>query len=156
VIGAALGLGVISNPSCDECDGKGGLALALRLGGMITPDMAILADLSGIFHGEKDDGVRQSLTHGLLAAALKWWVFDKAWIQGGLGAGRANETVQFNGAAEVQVERSGYGLLLGAGIEFLQAGSFVLDVQLRFVAVEYDGEPTPLTNTSIDLGFNWY
>jgi hypothetical protein len=151
VVGVGLGGGVISASNCGACGG--GLAGELHIGGMINPQLALMADLWFLEH-QYDDlaGGSNTLTNSMFTAALQYWAMDKLWLKGGLGGARitlSDAVGNSYGSSE-----GALGVLLAGGFEVVQAGSFALDLQLRFGYGAYSGGGA--SNFAFLVGANWY
>jgi hypothetical protein len=83
-VGLGIGGGSITADNCPACGG--GLALEGHIGGMVTPQLALMADLFGIFHSYDDGlGGTNTLSNSMFTVAAQYWVMDKFWLKGGLG-----------------------------------------------------------------------
>jgi hypothetical protein len=152
VLGFDLGIGAISFTDCEDCDVLGGLAWGFQLGGMIGPNLALLADISGVSHYLSDeDATLNSLT---VTGVLRGWLGRILYLEGGVGVGWMQLDDPYGTIAET---RGGLGLLIGGGVELVQATSFVLDLRLRFSVARFDyGDGVGVGNTSLALGLTWY
>lgn len=155
-VGFSLGLGSIVDGDCDTCESADGVAVDLHLGGMLTPRLALLLDLSTVVHTDEEQfGEDYSLMHSITAVALQYWVSDRVWLRAGLGVGRLTARYQ-----DQEVESDPGGAFVGAaGFEIMQRQSFTLDLQAGLAIVGYgteDQEQVTLMNFGLSLGLNWY
>lgn len=152
--GLTLGLGIGGGAiSCEECDDAlEGVALEFHIGGMLTPQLALMFDASIIIH-EIENSNGASIQQYVNVGAVQFWITPRFWLKGGLGLGRLSVTDE-EGYAVFESETGG-AILAGGGVELYQNSSFALDLQLRFAAVNYEDAET-LTNTSLLIGVNWY
>lgn len=151
LIGFSLGGGSMTDSSCDggDCEISGGAA-DVHLGGMITPQLGLMVDSSGVTHSDGD----YTLSHNVVTVAAQYWLTPRFWIKAGLGNGRLSVSVEGDGYKSEWNSAWGVGALAAAGYELYQGKTFALDVQLRGAATTY--EDYQLNNGSLSLGFNWY
>ena len=151
VLGFGLGGGAIS---CEDCDDSLGAAGGeFHIGGMLTPQLALLFDASVLIH-ELENTNGATLSQVVNVGALQFWPTSRIWIKGGIGFGRM-EVTDSEGYAVGRSEVGG-AVMVAAGIELYQNSAFALDVQGRFASVKYDDFDQNITNGSILVGFNWY
>lgn len=153
VFGGSLGLGEIVPTSCDNCDGYGALGLQGHIGGMISPDVAILFDIEGMFHPFEDGSTLSSTT---ILGAVRGWLGRIVWLQAGLGFGILTASDE---AGYTDEQRGGVAGEIAGGIELVQSPSFVLDLQLRISAARYKDDFSGsfgISNVGLFVGFNWY
>jgi len=147
IVGFSIGGGAMM-VNCDGCDSQSGVAFDLHLGGMINPTLAIVWDGSGVAHTESNF----TLVNAINTVALQYWATPQLWVKGGVGIGRLSVSDE-NGQTIAQSDTA--GAAMGAvGFEVMQGQSFALDLSLRVVPVFYDGDT--VTNTALNIGFNWY
>ncbi len=154
MFGISLGWGAIQSSDCSDCEDLAGLGLALHIGGMLNPRLAIMFDGSGV--GHPIENADATLVHAVDTIAAQYWVSDSIWIKGGIGFGQLS--IQYSDGTQDESELG--GAVMGAvGIEVLQGRNFTLDVQLRGAAANYDtefGGSVTLSNGYILIGANWY
>jgi hypothetical protein len=148
--GFGLGGGSFNVGACEACDKFNGPAVDFHVGGMLTPRWGLVLDLSGV--ADRLPGDRM-LVHSLSTLGLQYWPASRLWLKAGLGLGRLAE-VDDQGKKTTNRE-SGGAFMLAAGLELIQSRSFVLDVQLRGAAVDYDRNETVSTG-ALMLGINFY
>lgn len=146
LIGFSLGAGTLT---CDDCDGLNGVAVDLHLGGMLTPNVALMFDGMGVGHSFDGGG---SLIHVVDTVAAQVWVTPKLWLKGGLGIGRLS--VNDEDGDEIAASETGTAAMVGIGYELTHGEHFALDLQLRGAIAHYD--EADLKMGSLNLGFNWY
>jgi hypothetical protein len=148
LIGFSLGGGSIT---CDECnESLSGIALDIHLGGMITPQLALMFDGMGVAHTLEGGG--GTLINVVDTIAAQYWVSPQFWIKGGIGVGRLS--VSDSDGEEVAASETGSAAMIGAGYELVSSRTFALDLQLRGAVAHYDG--TDVQMGSLNLGLNWY
>jgi hypothetical protein len=142
---ASVGLGpggVGANLAASE-DRENGIAFELRLGGMITRRLALLATLSylsGTTDGDKWE-------HGVLGTAARFFVNDVFWLEAGLGSG---DVYAPGGDAT-----SGLAVTGALGVDIVRAKTFAIAVELHGTAVGYEGDDSSAT-TSLTVAITWY
>jgi hypothetical protein len=150
-LGGALGVGTISADDCSACGG--GLAWEFHIGGMVMPQLAILADLSGIVRSYDDGaGGSNTLTNSLFAVAAQYWIIPILWVKGGIGD--AHIALSDYTGNTYGSEENALGFLLAGGVEVVHAPNFALDLQLRLMHGDYSGGGA--TNYAFLVGVNWY
>jgi hypothetical protein len=149
-LGGALGVGTISADDCGACGG--GLAWEFHIGGMVTPQFAILADLSGIVRNYDDGTGGSTLTNSLFAVAAQYWIIPILWVKGGIGD--AHIALSDYTGNTYGNEENALGFLLAGGVEVIHAPNFALDLQLRLMHGDYSGGGA--TNYAFLVGVNWY
>jgi len=153
-IGASLGGGSFEATckNCNVADRFEGISGELHLGGMIRSDLAILFD-GWIVGAALNDF--QSLVHNVGTVALRWWPARILWLQGGLGFAQFSlDDSRCNPGECQQNSETGGAIMVGAGIEIIQATNFTLDVSLRFGAAGYSDADVNMS--SLQIGVNWY
>src|SRR5262249_50284459 len=86
VFGGAIGPGAFSFSDCSGCEAFGALALQLEIGGMVSPEVAILFDWTGHLH-PTNDGNGTLVSSNLLDVAVRGFLGRIFWIEGGIGIG---------------------------------------------------------------------
>jgi hypothetical protein len=143
IVGGSLGGGSMS---CDGCDSTSGLAAQLHIGGMLTEKVALVLDGSGITRDE--DGA--TLTSGVSAAAVQYFVSKRVWIKGGVGGGVLQARVD-----KISVTSDvGLAFIGGIGVDLLQKQKFAIDLQARFTTASIEGDR--YNNFFALVGFNFY
>lgn len=152
VLGFDIGLGAINFSNCDGCEALGGLGWGLQLGGMISPNMAIVGDVSAVSHFLDDQ--QQTLNSVTVTGVLRGWLSRIFFLEGGLGIGWMQLDDPYGTIADT---KGGLALLGGAGIEVVQAANFALDIRLRITGARYDyGDGVGVSNVAVLAGFTWY
>jgi Outer membrane protein beta-barrel domain len=155
LFGFAVGGGSIS---CKDCDGSSsGPTLDLHIGTMVGEKMAVMLDGSGIAVSEDDSyGEKITETFTVDTIALQYWVTDRVWVKGGIGAAM----LRWSGPNIETVSDTGLGLMAAAGVEVVQKGKFTLDIQGRFLTAQHDpfdtGTKIRFNQIMGMVGFNWY
>jgi hypothetical protein len=149
VLGFALGGGGISASNCAPGFCGGAISGEFHVGGMMAPNLALLFDLWGNAKGI--DGTDGSFSQTFWSAALQYWPANIFWVKGGLGIAHVQISSNSQGLLD---DETALGLMLGAGVEVLQAGNMALDLQFRFGHGFYDGGG--LNNYAFLVGLSWY
>jgi hypothetical protein len=152
IVGGAVGLGGIFDADCDDCSGLGAFGLQFHIGGMIAPNLALVFDMSGLYHVFDDDSI---LTSATFLGVIRGWLGRIFWLEAGLGLGYLEATDAWG---YTEGSRTGGAALVGAGIEVLQTPSFALDIQLRISGARFSagGNSFGISNVGVFVGFNWY
>jgi hypothetical protein len=151
VIGFGLGLGGIStSDNCFRCSGAAG-GFEFHIGAMLNPRLALMFDGWGLGRPIDEGG---TLTNGMAAAALQYWVTDVFWLKGALGFGEVrisyDDGYYYGGSDSL----SGLGIMGAGGFEIMQSYNFALDLQLRLAHMSYDFGGA--NNFALMVGLNWY
>ena len=165
--GWVLGIGPVGgvpiNNDCDGCEQSPmTLGMAMQVGRMLTPRLALMLDTHAVAVGQADVEVAgistTSVVQGVAAIALQYWPSERLWLKGGIGHGEAQGTVAvldaFGGSVDLKAEETGFGMLLAAGYEIYQGGLFALDLHVRYAGMHL--EPKYRGNLALGLGFAWY
>jgi len=153
-IGVALATGHIG---CETRDGGdcGGVnpagGLAIHVGGMVAPMVAILGEAWGMGHTENNYTASQIL----VTANVRAWALPRLWFQGGLGVARSEVSYDdgvFMGTSQSDIVPA---FAVGVGVELMSSRTFALDLQLRGGSGFYEGDAR-VYNTALALGLNWY
>jgi hypothetical protein len=126
-----------------------GLSLEGHIGGMVTPRLGVLFD-GWLVAAAIDDYT--TFQHSIGTLALRYFVAQIVWLQGGLGFGQLAVTDDYNGTASLS--ELGGAVMLGVGVELLQTPTFGLDLSLRLGAAGYDGASVNMS--SLQIGVSWY
>jgi hypothetical protein len=149
IIGVSLGAGSMGCSDCEDSDSLDGVALEIHLGGMVSPNVALMFDGSGVAHSFEGGG---TLTHVVDTFAAQVWASDRLWFKGGIGIGQLSVS-DGNSSSRLRSDTRIAGML-ALGVELFQARSSALDLQLRGAATSFsDGT---MTNGSILIGYSWY
>jgi|tagenome__1003787_1003787.scaffolds.fasta_scaffold19969811_1 hypothetical protein len=149
VVGFGLGLGAIStSQDCGPCGGAAG-GFEFHVGGMLNPRLALMFDGWGL--GRTLDG-GGTLTNGMAAVALQYWVNEIIWLKGGVGF--AEIRISYDDYYYRDDSLSGLGIMGAAGFEIMQSYNFALDLQLRLAHMSYDFGGA--NNFALMVGLNWY
>lgn len=147
LFGFSLGGGSMS---CDDCnDSLSGVALDIHLGGMVTPQLALMFDGMGVAHAFEEGG---SLVNVVNTFAAQYWVTPQFWIKGGLGFGRIS--LNDEDGEEIEASETGTAAMGAVGFELLSSRTFALDLQLRGAVTHYDD--IDIQMGSLNVGVNWY
>jgi hypothetical protein len=146
--GLSLGGGAHS-ASCDSCDAVGTVAVAVRIGWLLSPRFALLYDGSGF--GGSPNGFNSSM-HLVLAGAGQFWVMPRLWLKAGVGLAQLDVNEGVFGQQER--EDQGLGLVGAVGYELMSLGRFELEVEARTTVGFYDEKS--VVGAGALLGLSWY
>jgi hypothetical protein len=148
LIGFALGGGALS---CKDCASKAGPVVDFQVGLMVNDRLAIMLDGMGMAVAESDNDFGDvTTTNGLATIAAQYWVADRFWLKGGIGAGTTRATSEGHELAS----DSGLAVMGAAGYELLQKGKLALDLQARFGSTKHQGGR--ISQLTASIGFNWH
>lgn len=137
----------------DDCgDGAhpaGGFSL--HLGGMVTPNLAILGEIWGMAHTE--DNITAS--QGLATAAIRGWVVPRLWLQAGVGVARSKISYDGGGFMASAQSDTAPAFVLAAGVELLATETFGLDLEIRGGSGFYEGDAR-VYNAAIGVGASFF
>jgi hypothetical protein len=125
-----------------------GVSFDAHVGYMIMPKLSIELQGWGITHFFEDD---ISLTVSLATIGARYFVMDRLWLAGGLGAAVASIEI---GNATFETDPA-FGVSLGAGYEVWQTGSFALDVNLKLGYGAFKDD-VGCGLASLNVGGSWY
>jgi hypothetical protein len=159
--GFGIGLGGLSDSgsgitSCDNCDVKPLTFEAdVHIGGMLTPQLALLFEAQGNLQTVQRNGGFDSdttLSQGVGLFAAQFWVLPQFWIKGGIGFSH----LQVDDGYFTTDFGSGSALLAAAGFEVFSARNFALDLQGRLLWTSYNSFDDNLTSATVGIGVSWY
>jgi hypothetical protein len=154
VFGGAIGPGAFSFSDCSGCDAFGALALQLEIGGMVSPEVAILFDWTGHLH-PTGDGNGTLVSSNLLDVAVRGFLGRIFWLEGGIGIGylSVSDAYGFTDSSDF-----GLGLMAAAGVEVLQTYNFALDLSIRLSGEHIYENPSGVNISAVAflVGFHWY
>jgi hypothetical protein len=149
-VGVGIGFGGDSAQGCGTDCGIGG-AFEFHIGGMLTPQLALLFDFTAFQYSIPNSNIDTYNT--MYTAAVQFFPTNALWLKGGIGLARYSQSDVFTG--EGFGDDSGKALLLALGYEVYQSGPFALDLQFRFADGFYNVVPNH-SNAAFLVGFNWY
>ncbi|MCE9576169.1 MAG: outer membrane beta-barrel protein [Deltaproteobacteria bacterium] len=159
--GATFGVGVggghivCTTKDGDDCDGDGANpagGLDLRAGAMLSPRVALGAEVWGMTH--RDD--RLKVSQGIIAGVVRGWVADRLWLQGGAGVARTTAEYDLGGLGTFTSKSDWVpAIVLGVGLELVSAPKFALDLELKGGTGLYDHEIN-VQNISLGVGVSFY
>jgi hypothetical protein len=148
IFGAALGFGQNDASACDICGGA--LAFEFHIGGMVTPQLALVGDFW--FNDHPIANSDSSMVHSIYTFAIQYWPISQLWLKGGIGGGNVDITSATVGETSGE---NGLAIMGAGGFEMLQAGNFALDLQLR-VGHGFYSQGGDVTSWALMIGTNWY
>jgi hypothetical protein len=152
-LGFDLGVGIFDG-TCEPCRYLGGLSLDAYAGVLVTPRLAILAELWTLAHVLPSDGESTGLAfHSFAAVQGRLWMLPELWMAAGLGAG-ALSVFADDGGTQV-----GPALLLAVGAEVDHRPDRGIDLALRLgvsFLEDADGRSFELYQVAATVGWHWY
>lgn len=153
MLGFDLGVGVFDG-TCEPCRYLGGVSLDAYAGALLTPRIAILAELWTLAHVLPSDGESTGLAfHSFAAVQGRLWMVPEVWMGAGVGAG-ALSVFADDGGTEV-----GPALLLSVGAEVEHRPDRGIDLALR-LGVSFleddDGRSFELYQVAATVGWHWF
>lgn len=155
LIGFAIGPGSMKLDRDDG--GKGGGAIDLEIGGMVTPRLAVVvhAKFGNSFTDHQTFG-RNSVQRSqfVRAAGVRWFLYRNLWGEAGLGAAEYEAAAEHG---EIELERASGGRAVygTAAVELYQRTSFAFDFRVSLSHTQYDDNFT-IDTASLQLGLTWY
>jgi hypothetical protein len=148
-LGAGIGIGGTSADTCGDSCGAG-FGYEVHIGGMLTPQLALLFDISGVEHSIANTSIETYNT--MYLAAVQFFPINALWFKAGIGLAHYTETDTYTGD---EGDDTGKAIMIAAGYEVYQAGPFALDLQLRLGDSFYTTAKDHSTAAFL-VGFNWY
>ena len=163
VFGASLGEATTNLTFPDKMQNDIDLAIDLKIGYMIKPQIAILLTSTVSIYDYSGFGRNRKRDFGVLAPALQYWLSNRFWVQGGLGIGGDNPVFwdienPDNDALETKYY-SGLGLMTSVGYEIYRSKkNFTIDVKVRAMYRNVDLQEGNTSGFSygILVGCNFY
>jgi hypothetical protein len=146
VVGGSLGLGY-GFIDCTGCS-AGGVALDAHLGGMITPQLAIMGEVQGMAMPWLNGS---TITHTALAAVVRYYLAQRWFLEGGLGVGHL-EIENYDGSTAFAAANA-FSALVAGGVEIVQSPRWSLNLDAREVSTFYN---PAIHNFSLNLGIDWF
>ncbi len=145
--GLGIGLGAFTADNCGDACGVG-LAFEGHIGGMLTPQFALMFDAFPVVHTVNSD---TTTTNTAYTVAGQIFLNDLVWLKGGLGIAHFTESSNAFGDAT----DTGTAVLFGGGVEVYQSGPFAIDLQLR-IEHSFYSTAKDMNEGAFLVGFNWY
>ncbi|MCA9559445.1 MAG: hypothetical protein KC583_12870 [Myxococcales bacterium] len=142
-IGLGLGLGVQTlSPDDGDSESEFGLAgLNLRIGGFLSPNLAILFKVTGTVVNRDVTGGEATYTHAMGGPAVQYFFNDRLHLDLGAGVSalRAEAKVETpRGDFNISVDDNAFGVLGGLGYIVGQSGEHALLLSLELGAGLHD------------------
>jgi hypothetical protein len=148
-IGCSDSNGNDCNSDDNEIDAGG---ISFRAGVMISPYLALAADLWAMGRTEDDVTVSQ----GIAAATLRGWATPRFWLQGGVGVARSAAEVDLGADVEVMSETDYVpAAVAGIGYELISTDLLALDLELKAGTGLYEDD-IQVYNLSLGAGVSFY
>lgn len=162
--GVAFGLGSV-NLDCTgtACGHYAGVGFSLDAGYAFAPKWAVVGELwfTGGISSASSDFAGQLWT---FSANVRYWVFDRFWLQAGLGATGFDQVESHKSGSAAS--GGGGGLLLGAGAELWRAtnGHLVIDLRAKLGLMSVgdtslgnlSGDKISTRQTTAMVTLSWY
>lgn len=152
MIGADLGFGHMScsGEGCDSFTPSG--SFGLHIGGLVTPQVAVIADAWWMYHTENSLTVSQ----GIMSAAVRFWPVTHFWLELGLGAARID--YRYDGTFAQLTDHTEWvpAFQAAIGVEPIATDHFGLDIALRYGTGFYSDGDYRIHNIALVVGANFY
>jgi hypothetical protein len=150
----------------------GAVAVDLHLGFMVRPRVAFLFEgaaagdqpKTSLAAGQVTVGSRQvtfnssttSLMSMVLAGAIQYWITERVWVRGGVGAGWLHRDLVIDAQQlSITLEKSAAPTtLVAAGADVWRRANFALDLEFHFTTFAKDG--LRISAPTMQVGFQWY
>jgi hypothetical protein len=152
-IGFAVGAGSLKIGD-ENIDPDTSVGLSFRLGGAITPNFLLQADIEAT---RADFGEGGALQLNFFGVSATGYVHPRVYLVGGLGAASLSALDRNN--EPVWETDDSLAVLLGVGVEAYQSSSFGLSIELRGIAASFDGssgDSETVSGGNVLLGFQWF
>jgi hypothetical protein len=144
VLGAGFGGGGFAHSCFPYCDWSTYSAY-VNVGGMLTPNLALVFDLWRNFRFDVP------LSQTFWTAAVRFWPTDFLWAQAGVGVAQVSVPADTEGPL---LDTTVLGVAGSTGLEFWLIRSLAIDLGLRF-GVGYSARFS-LGSYAFLLGLSWY
>ncbi len=153
--GLNLGLGDMTSSAgefvCDDCTQTPvTVAFGFHVGVMLAPNVSLVGEVWG--QGRSlDTNSDVVLGQTLYLVGLQYWLSDRFWVKGGLGASALSIT-EFG--KQSGLDDGGAGML-AIGYELSHSPKFAWDIQIKSGAGFYENGET-IEATTLTTGITWY
>ncbi len=147
-IGFGVGVGSLSIQDA-KIEPDSTVGISFRLGGAITPNFLLQADLEATRATFKNNAALQLNFFGVSATG---YVHPRFYLTGGLGIAGVVEVDSNN--KEVGKSDDALGLLLGVGIEAYQSSGFALSIELKGFGATFNDKT--VSGGNLLIGFQWF
>jgi hypothetical protein len=160
-IGFGIGLGSTGNEDgpigCFDCEYDPiAVGFDFHIGGMLTPQFALLFEAQGIAQTLDADGTT-TLVQSIGTVAAQFWVTPQLWLKGGIGGAHVAVSYDDGYTAYESDGADGTAFTIAGGYEIMSARRMAIDLQLRGTVASYDGFLGDNVSTGLmQVGFNWY
>lgn len=160
IFGAAAGISPVklSSPSVSDKKQVGFSVPNFKVGGMVSPRLALVLYLPGTVYTQKWSGRTRDRGFEGIVPSAQFWATDRFWVLGGAGLGMdAPAFYDIKNASERKFYFGG-AVLASAGFEIFQRRTFAVDVQGRvhFGTAKIHEETMKNMAVSLLLGINFY
>lgn len=164
VVGTSVGMGESYLKFPEKSEFKPGIALDIKLGWMLKPNLALMLSTNVSVYSYSGFGRDRKRDFGVLAPTVQYWWKDRFWVLGGVGLGGDNPVfwdIDYENVESDPLETryfNGFGLMAATGYEFYQRKKLVLDVKAKVMYrnVNMLEGNTNGASFSLLLGINFY
>lgn len=163
VFGTSLGGAITSLEFPDKSQNETDLAINLKVGYMLNPNLAILLTSNISIYDYSGFGRDRKRDFGVLAPSVQYWMNDKLWLLGGIGMGGDNPVFwDIKNPDTDPLETKyypGLGLIGSVGYEIYQSkNNFTVDIKARTMYRKVNLQEGNTTGFSygILIGINFY
>jgi opacity protein-like surface antigen len=133
-----------------ESDREGGGAAVFFIGGALKPNLLLGLDANG--WSRKDNNVTRSISTSTIC--LTYYATPKFFVKGGIGLANANVEVEaYRGT--YKYEETGFGLTVGAGMEFRLKKRFALVPSAQWSYQNFDEFKANTFSLTFGIGWFW-
>ena len=156
-LGGGIGVGSIGNDEgrieCPECDSSAAGNLSLHGGWMINPRLSVALDVWVAGQSLDPEG-ETSLVQVVGTIGAQYWLRPRWWVKAGLGSAHLSE--KHKGTGESIDLGEGTAIMAAAGYEAWRHSRFVLEVELRAAAANYEDLEEGYHQGALLVGVSWY
>ena len=130
-----------------------GWRLQLHVGGMLTPRLAVLAELWAVIAPREECRRNVCETDAIsqvnVGIAAQFWITRRFWLKGGFGTSKLVEEPG-------QGDADGIAISGAIGFEVFSSPYLAIDVQLRGAIGSYKGLDDRIGQFHVQVGFSWF
>ncbi|WP_034256397.1 hypothetical protein [Adhaeribacter aquaticus] len=162
LFGTSLGPGYTSLKFPNKNQTDTGLALDLKLGYMVRPNLALLLSTNVSVYDYSGFGRNRKRDFGIVAPSVQYWVTNKLWFLGGVGLGGDNPVFwDIRNPDNDPLETKyyfGLGGVAAVGYEIYQKNNFAIDIKTKisYRNVELKEGKTNGVSAALLIGVNFY
>lgn len=163
VFGTSVGVANTSLQFPGKSESFSDLAIDLKAGYMINPNLALLLSSNVSIYDYSGFGRDRKRDFGVIAPSLQYWLNNKVWVLGGIGIGGDNPVfwdIKNPDSDSLETKYySGLGFVAAVGYEVYQSkNNFTIDIKARTMYRNVDLQEGNTTGFSYGLlvGINFY